>query len=197
MGVHSTQFAIRERGLYVPVLKSAMNEAQGWAKRPLVMIAGLSGHTAQAKNEAIIARDLGYSAGLLSLAPMVNASIDELIAHCSSVAQEIPLIGFYLQRAVGGRDLPATFWRRFASIDNVVAIKIAPFDRYRTIDVVRGVVEANAEERLTLYTGNDDHIVLDLLTPFRLRRNGEDNRTDQRRPSGSLECLDPPRSGAF
>ena len=170
VGVHSTQFAIREQGLYGPVLKIAMEEARAWTTRPLVMVAGLSGQTAQARSEAIIARDLGYCAGLLSLAPMAAASIDELIAHCMAVAQEIPLIGFYLQRAVGGRDLPAAFWRRFATIDNVIAIKIAPFDRYRTLDVVRGVIEAQAEERVTLYTGNDDHIVLDLVTPFRLSR---------------------------
>ncbi|HEX9183706.1 MAG TPA: dihydrodipicolinate synthase family protein [Burkholderiales bacterium] len=176
VGVHATQFAIRERGLYEPVLKLAAETAQAWAKRPLAMIAGLSGRTAQARQEAGIARALGYHAGMLSLAPMKGASLDELIAHCTAVAGEIPLVGFYLQTAVGGIALPMDFWRRFAQIDNVVAIKIAPFNRYKTLDVVRGVVAARAEERVTLYTGNDDHIVLDLAAPFAVRRGGEELR---------------------
>jgi hypothetical protein len=174
VGVHATQFAIREAGLYEPVLRIAIEEATGWAKRPLVMIAGLSGRTEQARREAVLARSLGYSAGLLSLAPMQGAGLDELVEHCAAVAREIPLVGFYLQKAVGGPELPFEFWRRFAAIDNVVAIKIAPFNRYRTLDVLRGVLEARAEERVTLYTGNDDHIVLDLVTPFTLRRDDRD-----------------------
>jgi dihydrodipicolinate synthase/N-acetylneuraminate lyase len=174
VGVHSTQFAIREAGLYEPVLRLAMEEARAWGKPPLVMIAGLSGRTAQAKKEAATARGLGYTACMLSLAPMAGASIDEMIEHCAAVAQEMPLVGFYLQEAVGGPRLPAAFWRRFAAIENVIAIKIAPFNRYRTLDVVRGLVEARAEERVTLYTGNDDHIVLDLATPFVVRRDGRD-----------------------
>jgi dihydrodipicolinate synthase/N-acetylneuraminate lyase len=174
VGVHSTQFAIREAGLYEPVLRLAIEEARRWVERPLVMIAGLSGGTAQARKEATIARGLGYSAAMLSLAPMAGASVEALIEHCTAVAQEMPLVGFYLQEAVGGPRLPAAFWRRFAQIDNVVAIKIAPFNRYRTLDVMRGVIEARAEERVTLYTGNDDHIVLDLVTPFALRRGDED-----------------------
>src|SRR5689334_21736978 len=121
VGVHATQFAIREAGLYEPVLRIAMEEARA---RKVVMIAGLSGKTAQAKREADIARGLGYHAGMLSLAPMKGASIDELIAHCAAVAVEIPLVGFYLQRAVGGIPLPLEFWQRFAAIENVVAIKI-------------------------------------------------------------------------
>ena len=130
------------------------------------MIAGLAGRTVQAAGEAQVARGLGYHAGLLSLAAMKGASEDELIAHAEAIAREIPLVGFYLQPAVGGIVLPVSFWRRFAAIENVVAIKIAPFNRYRTLDVVRGVVEAGAADRITLYTGNDDHIVLDLVTPF-------------------------------
>ena len=172
VGVHSTQFAIRESGLYQPVLQLAMETAESWGKRPLVMIAGLAGNTGQARREAVVARDLGYHAGLLSLSAMKSASADELIAHCAAVAAEIPVVGFYLQPAVGGLHLPASFWRRLAGIDNVVAIKIAPFNRYRTLDVMRGVVEARAEERITLYTGNDDHIVLDLVTPFVVKRAG-------------------------
>ncbi len=176
VGVHSTQFAIREVGLYKPVLELAMATARDWTplggRRPLFMIAGLAGTTRQAVHEAGVARGLGYHAGLLSLAAMKGASNDELIAHCSAVADVLPLVGFYLQPAVGGIPLPAMFWQRFAQIDNVVAIKMAPFNRYRTLDVVRGVVAAGAEQRVTLYTGNDDHIVLDLLTPFTLMRAG-------------------------
>ena len=173
VGVHATQFAIREAGLYEPVLRIAAHEAREWGKRPLVLIAGLSGRTAQAKKEAQTAVGLGYHAGMLSLAPMKGASIDQLIEHCSAVAADIPLIGFYLQRAVGGIPLPVQFWQRFAAIENVVAIKIAPFNRYATLDVVRGVVAARAEQRIALYTGNDDHIVLDLAVPFDVRRGGE------------------------
>ena len=178
VGVHSTQFAIRERGLYAPVLELAMQTAHDWVplggRRPLVMIAGLAGGTAQALAEAQVARALGYHAGLLSLAALKGSSEDELIAHCEAVAAQMPLIGFYLQPAVGGIELPARFWQRFAAIDNVVAIKMAPFNRYRTLDVIRGVVQAGAEQRITLYTGNDDHIVLDLLLPFVVRRAGVD-----------------------
>jgi dihydrodipicolinate synthase/N-acetylneuraminate lyase len=180
VGVHATQFAIREQGMYEPVLALAAETAREWKKggnaRPLVMIAGLSGGTGQTKREAQVALAHGYAAGMLSLAPMKAASLDELIAHCAAVAAEIPLVGFYLQTAVGGIALPMEFWRRFAAIDNVVAIKIAPFNRYRTLDVVRGVVAARAEERVALYTGNDDHIVLDLAAPFAVRRGAEEVR---------------------
>ena len=176
VGVHATQFAIRERGLYEPVLKLAADTARDWTKRPLAMIAGLSGRTAQAKHEAAVALAHGYHAGMLSLAPMQGASLDELVAHCSAVAADIPLVGFYLQTAVGGIALPMEFWRRFAAIENVIAIKIAPFNRYKTLDVVRGVVAARAEDRVTLYTGNDDHIVLDLAVPFAVKRGAEEVR---------------------
>lgn len=177
VGVHSTQFAIRDVGLYEPVLELAMRTANEWepigGRRPLFMVAGLAGRTEQAVREAGIARGLGYHAGLLSLAAMKGAGEDELVAHCEAVAAVMPLVGFYLQPAVGGIHLPASFWQRFAAIDNVVAIKMAPFHRYRTLDVIRGVVAAGAEERVTLYTGNDDHIVLDLLSPFTVVREGE------------------------
>ena len=176
VGVHSTQFAIREAGLYEPVLAQAMETARDWTplggKRPLFMIAGIAGKTVQALAEADIAKRLGYHAVLMSLAAMKGASEDELIAHCRAVADAMPLVGFYLQPAVGGIELPARFWRRFAEIDNVVAIKMAPFNRYRTLDVLRGVVAARAEERIALYTGNDDHIVLDLALPFAIPRDG-------------------------
>jgi dihydrodipicolinate synthase/N-acetylneuraminate lyase len=171
VGVHSTQFAIREVGLYEPVLKLAAETARDWTDETLILVAGLSGKTAQAKKEAEVARGLGYHAAMLSLAPMKGASIDELIDHCAAVAEVMPLVGFYLQTAVGGIPLPMDFWRRFAGIENVVAIKMAPFNRYRTLDVVRGVAAARAEERVTLYTGNDDHIVLDLAVPFDVTRD--------------------------
>ena len=170
VGVHATQFAIREAGLYERVLQIAAEEAAG---RKAVMIAGLAGKTEPARNEARSARAMGYHCGMLSLGAMKGASIDELIAHCAAVAAEIPLVGFYLQTAVGGIPLPAQFWRRFAEIENVVAIKIAPFNRYATLDVVRGVVAARAEGRIALYTGNDDHILLDLAVPFDVRRGDE------------------------
>ena len=176
VGVHSTQFAIREVGLYEPVLDLAMRTARDWTpiggRRPLFMIAGIAGRTDQALREAGVARGLGYHAALISLAAMKGAGEDELVAHCRAVAGVMPLVGFYLQPAVGGIALPARFWQRFAAIDNVVAIKMAPFNRYRTLDVLRGVAAARAEDRVTLYTGNDDHIVLDLVTPFSVPRDG-------------------------
>jgi hypothetical protein len=176
VGVHTTQFAVREVGLYRPVLELAAETAASWTKRPLALVAGLVGPTRQAVGEAQTARGIGYHAGLLSLAAMKQASEDEIVAHCAEVAREIPLVGFYLQPAVGGVLLSADFWRRFAEIDNVVAIKIAPFNRYRTLDVLRGVAAANALDRITLYTGNDDHILLDLVLPFDLRDRGVSTR---------------------
>jgi len=172
VGVHTTQFEIRDVGLLEPVLRLAAETAAAWTDRPLVRIAGLCGRTEQACEEARLAVSLGYHAGLMSLAAMKGGSEDELIEHCRAVAAEIPLVGFYLQPAVGGILLGPSFWRRFAGIDNVVAIKMAPFNRYRTLDVIRGVVEAGAEDRITLYTGNDNHIVLDLVTPFVVVRDG-------------------------
>ncbi len=190
VGVHTTQFAIREVGLYAPVLELAMKSARDWSKKNPIMIAGLAGKTAQAVNEAQTARGIGYHAGLMSLAAMKGASEDELIEHSKKVAAEIPLVGFYLQPAVGGIVLPASFWRRFAQIENVVAIKMAPFNRYRTLDVIRGVVEAGAEDRITLYTGNDDHIVLDLVTPFVVIRDGKPvTRAHQGRSTRPLERM--------
>jgi Dihydrodipicolinate synthetase family len=173
VGVHSTQFAIRERGLYEPVLRMAAETADDWSQRNPILIAGLGGRTEQARREAETAVALGYHAGLLSLAAMKGAGDDEVIAHCHAVAGVMPLVGFYLQPAVGGILLSRDFWRRFAEIEQVIGIKIAPFNRYRTLDVVQGVVDARAEKRIALYTGNDDTIVLDLITPYVLRRPDE------------------------
>ena len=172
VGVHTTQFSIREHGLYETVLGAAMEDRQAWTSRPMAMIAGLCGGTAQARTEARTAVALGYHAGLLSLAALAGQSEDALVEHCEAIAQEMPIIGFYLQTAVGGPVLSSDFWRRFALIPNALAIKVAPFNRYRTLDVVRGVVAARAEDRLFLYTGNDDHIVLDLALPFTAMRDG-------------------------
>lgn len=167
VGVHTTQFAIRDPqvGLFRPVLELAAEEMSR-AGRPLVRIAGVCGPTPQAVAEAGLARDLGYDAGLLSLAALREADVDALVAHCRAVAEVLPVVGFYLQPSVGGRVLPFAFWRRFAEIEGVVAIKIAPFNRYQTQDVVRAVIEAGRDD-IALYTGNDDAIVADLLTPFR------------------------------
>ncbi len=164
VGVHTTQFAIRDAGLFEPVLALAAEEA-----RSVVRIGGICGATKQAVAEAETLRRLGYHAGLLSLGALREAEEDKLIAHCRAVASVIPVIGFYLQPAVGGRVLPYSFWRRFAEIDAVVAIKIAAFNRYQTLDVVRAVIDAGRDD-IALYTGNDDNIVGDLLTPFWGRR---------------------------
>ncbi len=167
LGVHTTQFAIREPkvGLLEPVLRLGMEEIQA-ANRPVVAIAGVCGDTAQAVAEATLARETGYHAGLLSLAALSGASIDQWITHCQAVSEVIPVIGFYLQPAVGGCVLPLAFWRRFFEIENVVAVKIAPFNRYETLDVIRAAAECGRAD-VALYTGNDDNIVMDLLTPFR------------------------------
>ena len=167
VGVHTTQFAIRDPrvGLLEPVLALAAEEMDR-AGRPVVRIAGICGDTRQAVAEAETIRRLGYHAGLLSLAALPEASEDELLAHCGAVAEVLPLVGFYLQPAAGGRVLPYAFWRRFAEIEAVVAIKVAPFNRYQTLDVVRAVIDAGRND-LALYTGNDDSIVADLVTPFR------------------------------
>ena len=170
VAVHSTQFEIRdpEHGLFEPVLRLAAEEAaalQKTAPRPFALIAGLCGRTPQAVAEATLARDLGYAAGLLSVAAWKTDAVTDIIAHCRAVAEVLPIVGFYLQPAVGGRVLPYDFWRRFADIPNVVAIKMAPFNRYQTIDVVRAVMDAGRDD-IALYTGNDDNILLDLLTPW-------------------------------
>lgn len=186
VGVHTTQFAIREPriGLFEPVLKLAaeeMDRADRTRPEPLLRIGGICGDTAQAVREARLLADLRYSAGLLSLAALKHLGDAALLAHCRTVAQTFPIIGFYLQPAVGGRALSYKFWREFAEIENVVAIKIAPFNRYQTLDAVRAVAESGRD--ITLYTGNDDNIVMDLLTPFSFQING---RAEKRRIVGGL-----------
>lgn len=175
VGVHTTQFEIRdpEWDLYAPVLALAAEEMGARASDDFIRVAGVVGNTQQAVAEAELAVSLGYHAGLLSLRAFADGSVDDMITHCRAVADVIPVIGFYLQPAVGGRVLPFDFWRRFAEIDNVVAIKMAPFNRYQTLDVIRGVVEAGRVDDIVLYTGNDDNIVMDLLTAHQFMCNGE------------------------
>jgi dihydrodipicolinate synthase/N-acetylneuraminate lyase len=170
VGVHTTQFAIRERhhGLLRPVLELAMSTVKSGLAgkpRPFVCVAGVVGPTAQAIGEAELARELGYDVALLSLGALADASTDDLLAHCRAIAEVIPIFGFYLQPAVGGRALGYDFWRELAELPNLWAVKIAPFDRYKTIDVVRAMTDAGRAD-LALYTGNDDSIVADLVTPF-------------------------------
>lgn len=171
VGVHTTQFEIHDpaSGLYEPVLTLAAAVADEWLgddPRPLIKVAGLIGSTQQATREAALAADLGYHAGLLSLAAHRDADDAALLAHCRAVAEIIPVVGFYLQPAVGGRVLSYDFWRAFVEIDNVVAIKVAPFNRYQTLDVVRAVADAGRGDTIALYTGNDDNIVNDLITDY-------------------------------
>ena len=170
VGVHSTQFEIRKprHGLFEPVLALAAETMAQWLAarpRPFARIAGLCGRTSQALKEAGLARQLGYDAGLLSLGAWKKAPEGEILRHCARVAQDLPLIGFYLQPAVGGRVLSYRFWRAFTEIPDVVAIKIAPFNRYHTLEVVRAVMDTGRDD-VALYTGNDDNIIADLLTPF-------------------------------
>ncbi|WP_417392709.1 dihydrodipicolinate synthase family protein [Gimesia sp.] len=187
VGVHTTQFEIREPGidLYQPVLELAaeeMNRADDQRDQLLLRVAGICGDTQQATSEAAIAREAGYHFGLLSLSALKNADEETLIQHCQAVSEVIPVFGFYLQPDVGGRLLPYSFWCRFCEIENVAAIKLAPFNRYHTLDVIRAVAESGRNE-IALYTGNDDNIVLDLVTPFRFTSNG---RQLERRIAGGL-----------
>jgi len=188
VAVHTTQFEIRlpEVGLFRPILELAKEEhARFVAKtnKPIVMISGVIGQTGQAVQEARMAADLGYDAVLLSLAALNEASNETLLEHCKAVADIIPVIGFYLQSAVGGRKLDVNFWREFARIENVVAVKMAPFNRYQTLDVVRGVIESGRANEIVLYTGNDDNIMADLLTEFSL---SDGNAIVRKRISGGL-----------
>jgi len=186
IGVHTTQFAIRDPriGLFEPVLKlttEEMDRADRTRTEPLIRIGGICGETAQAVREARLLKDLRYSAGLLSLAAAKKLNDAALIAHCREVAAILPIFGFYLQPAVGGRLLSYQFWREFAEIENVIAVKIAPFNRYQTLDVVRAIAESGRD--IALYTGNDDNIVADLVTPYVFRSGG---RSQERRIVGGL-----------
>lgn len=186
VGVHSTQFAVRETPGFLPELFGfASRELDDWTGSDnFFKIAGICGQRAQALTEASQAVDTGYHAGLLSLKDLKSRSLSELLDHARSVAELFPLIGFYLQPAVGGMLLSYEFWREFAAIDNVIGIKIAPFDRYATLDVIRGVADSGRADSVSLYTGNDDSIVSDLITPFRV--TGADGDEHKLRIVGGL-----------
>jgi len=175
VGVHSTQFAIREHGLFETVLSCVSDAAEQWRQKTgnaVFKVSGACGKTTQAVVEAEFALKAGYHAVMLSLVAMKGAGLSAMIDHCAKVADVMPLIGFYLQSAVGGPELPYQFWKEFMKIPNVVGIKIAPFNRYKTFDVVRALCEAGKENEITLYTGNDDTIVSDLLTEYKINVNG-------------------------
>ncbi len=189
VGVHTTQFQIHDPkvGLLQPVLQLAAEEmdradASNRTEKPLIRVAGICGSTEQAVREATLARDLGYHLGLLNLKALAGQSLEQIVAHCRSVAETIDLFGFYLQGAAGGIELSYDFWCKFCEIPNVRAIKMAPFNRYQTIDVVRAVAESGRDD-IALYTGNDDNIVLDLLTPYRFQVG---NQLAERRIVGGL-----------
>jgi len=187
VAVHSTQFEIRDpqHDLFKPVLElasSTIDAEMVSRSEPFLKVAGVCGQTQQAVVEAELARSLGYHAALVSMAAWKSEPEAQILAHCKTVSEVLPIIGFYLQTAVGGRVFSADFWRQFAVIENAVAIKIAPFNRFQTLDVVRAVAESGRED-LALYTGNDDNIVADLLTPFRFKVEG---KTVERRIVGGL-----------
>lgn len=181
VGVHTTQFAIRSAGLLRPVLELAAETVAKEVDRPLVRVAGACGDIRQAVSEAELAAELGYHAVLLS--PMAGLSEDEMLERSRAVGEVLPVIGFYLQEAVGGRYLSPTFWRSLADQPSVAAVKIAPFDRYRTLEAIRGITEADRGLDVAIYTGNDDNIVGDLVTSFDVGMNGDVRR---RRVVGGL-----------
>ncbi len=170
VAVHTTQFAIREarHGLFQPIVRLVAEEMARFdaaSSRLSLRVGGICGDTTQAVAEAVTLRETGYHAGLLNLGAARATSDDGLVAHCRRVAEVIPLFGFYLSPSVGGRLLPFSFWRKLGEVENLVAVKIAAFNRYQTLDVVRAMVEEGRDD-VALYTGNDDNIVLDLLTPM-------------------------------
>ncbi|MHC4325190.1 MAG: dihydrodipicolinate synthase family protein [Planctomycetota bacterium] len=178
VGVHTTQFAIHESkiGLYRPVLELAIETARQFtaaAGGEPIMIAGIVGDTKQALEEASLARQLGYHLGLLSLTALKGKSIDELIDHSRRVAEVIPVMGFYLQETISKMTLPAEFWHKFVMIPNIHAVKIAPFNRYQTLDVLEAVARSGRADEIALYTGNDDNIILDLLTRHEFNTGGK------------------------
>ncbi len=172
VGVHTTQFEIRDPkiGLFEPVLALAaetMRDHESASGKPLIKVAGVLGKTGQAIKEAEMARNFGYNLALVSLSAFKDAKNELMIDHLKALSEIIPLFGFYLQPSVGGRLLDFRFWRAAMEIENLIAIKAAPFNRYDTLDVIRAVSESGRSDSLAMYTGNDDNIVLDLLTPFR------------------------------
>lgn len=178
VGVHTTQFAIHDSkiGLYQPVLELAGETARKFAESTdfsePVMIAGIVGDTENAVKEARLAAEMGYHLGLLSLTALKGKSINELIDHAGQVAEVIPIMGFYLQEVISQMVLPVEYWRKFVEIPNVLAIKIAPFNRYQTLDVLEAVAHSGRSGEIALYTGNDDNIISDLLTRYEFNVDG-------------------------
>ncbi len=189
VGVHTTQFEIRQpqHGLLRPVLELAQTTVEEYQahlpETPILLIAGICGRTQQAVEEAHLARELGYHVGMLSLSAFKEASNEEMIQHAREVARIIPIMGFYLQPSVGGRVLDYDFWRALCDIPNLMAIKIAPFNRYQTLDVMRAVAESGRAQEIRLYTGNDDNILVDLMTNYEFKVQG---KTVQLRMRGGL-----------
>ena len=188
VAVHTTQFAIRkpEVGLYAPMLDIAREEFDRFSSvtgKPVIRIAGVIGKTDQALREAGLALEKGFHMVLLNVDVFRDAANDEIIKHCKDIASVIPVFGFYLQPAVGGMRLDVDFWREFSAIENVIAIKIAPFNRYQTFDVVRGVAESGRADKIALYTGNDDTILVDLLSEYNIEFAG---KTIKKRIVGGL-----------
>ncbi|MFC5651163.1 dihydrodipicolinate synthase family protein [Paenibacillus solisilvae] len=187
VGVHSTQFEIRDPkfGLYEKVLSLAAEEVKrAQLQRPFIQVAGICGPIEQALHEAEISAGLGFDAGLLSMGGLQGSSESDILKRTEKVAEIIPVIGFYLQPSVGGKAFSFDFWRAFADIQGVIAIKMAPFNRYQTIDVVRAVCYSERRDEIALYTGNDDNIVADLLTAYRFRI--EDRIVEKRIVGGLL-----------
>ena len=188
IGVHTTQFAIRnpENGLYKPLLslgKDEMDKLDTIRQNPLVRIAGVCGNTEQAIEEALFVKNLGYHCALLNLNAFNNQTEELALQHCKVISEIMPIFGFYLQAATGGAKLSYNFWKKFAEIENVTAIKLAPFNRYHTLDAMRAIAESGRED-IAMYTGNDDNIIIDLLTPFDFWMNGK--RYERRMVGGLL-----------
>ncbi|MBX3242127.1 MAG: dihydrodipicolinate synthase family protein [Chitinophagaceae bacterium] len=177
VGVHTTQFEIRqpEYNMLEPVLKLAAEEIKkAGLERPFIKVAGIVGPVNAALREAELAARYGYHLGLVSMGGLQQLTEAELIKRVEKIAEIIPVFGFYLQPAVGGRILSYEFWRDFADIPNVHAIKVAAFNRYQTLDVVRAVCSSSRANEIALYTGNDDNIVADLITPYRFDIDGRE-----------------------
>ena len=176
VGVHTTQFEIRESkyNLLEPVLTLAsetINHISQSKNQPIIKIAGVVGKTDQAVKEAQLASDLGYHFGLVSLGALKEETNPQLIEHLKAISEIIPIFGFYLQPSVGGRILDYQFWRKAVEIENFLAIKMAPFNRYYTLDVIRAVRDSGKADKISFYTGNDDNIVVDLLSKYSFSEN--------------------------
>ena len=198
VGVHTTQFEIRDPafGLYEPVLQLAAEVMEREAPADFIQIAGICGRTARATREAATARSLGYHAGLLSLTAMKGATNVELIDHCRAVTDIIPVMGFYLQPVLGGLVLTYDFWRRFVELEGVVAIKVAAFNRYYTLDVVRALADSGRHEgHYPLYRQRRQHRHGSLDgTRLPVRRHAQAD-TVQGRTAGTLGRMDPKSGG--